>query len=446
MFNRLKCEIISLTETEIKCYSPPTFKRETTGEYADAQADVYMHDVDGGLVTCPDGLSCVYSWKDELTPEISATSLTDGVFTCMGRGFPEDMDEIEVKIGGRQQRMQRVFNTNQFSCEIVEYESSVEELDVEVRTRRGGRCRMMSGTNKMRAPGARLRGLSRTRGSKGGCRMRITGDNFTKDRDLLLVNEDGEIICDRMEYIDLKTMECKSRAGSFTRRRCRLRRRDREPDEPDTDCEGEDCDYETDDSETPVVTSCSDMIKEGNKDVFTITGTGFTVDRGVPEVEVGTKKAAMVTVLSETEIKVEFEGVGFPQNIEPSIIFLNGDIPVIEHTCSVTVVVPTPPTPPKPTSGMLGGSEYEIEAPGLGSDPEVKVKVCGFDCPRDMDKETSDKIVCTLPPMHSVKSVETTPTSVARVNLYNLDSVSVYSSLEANGDLVFDGDTSTGFG
>ena len=48
-------------------------------------------------------------------------------------------------------------------------------------------------------------------------------------------------------------------------------------------------------------------------------------------------------------------------------------------------------------------------APGLGSDPDVKVKVCGFDCPRDTAKETADKVVCTLPPMHSVKSVETEP-------------------------------------
>lgn len=85
-----------------------------------------MYDIDGGLVTCPDGVDCIFYWKDELTPEISATSLSDGVFTCMGKGFPENMDEIEVRIGGRKQRMQRVINSNQFSCEIVEYSSSVE--------------------------------------------------------------------------------------------------------------------------------------------------------------------------------------------------------------------------------------------------------------------------------------------------------------------------------
>lgn len=229
MVNRKKCVIQELTETKIICLTPATYKRDNSGAYVDAKADVYMLDVDGGLVTCPDGTDCVYNWKEDLTPEISATSLTDGVFTCMGKGFPEDMNEINVKIGGRAQRMQRVFNSNQFSCEIVEYETSVEEMEVEVLTQRQGRCRMKSGTSRLRAPGPKFRGMSRTRGSKGGCKLTITGDNFTRDRDLELTNDNGETICDRMDYVDLHTMTCISRAGSYSRRRTRLRKRNSPP-------------------------------------------------------------------------------------------------------------------------------------------------------------------------------------------------------------------------
>lgn len=165
---------------------------------------------------------------------------------------------------------------------------------------------MKSGTNKMKAPGARLKGISRSRGSKGGCKMRIEGDNFSEDSELELINEDKEVLCDKMTYVDIHTMECTTIARSFSRRRCRLRRRYRDPDEPDVECERQDCDYETGDDVTPVVTSCSDLVHEGNRQVFNIIGTGFTDDKGLPEVRVGRKEAVEVTLVSETLIKVEF--------------------------------------------------------------------------------------------------------------------------------------------
>ena len=85
--------------------------------------------------------------------------MDNGVFTCMGRGFPADMNEIEVRIGGRKQKMQRVFNKNQFSCKVSDLESAEEEMEVEVKTREG-RCRMKNSVRKIRAPKPRFRGIS----------------------------------------------------------------------------------------------------------------------------------------------------------------------------------------------------------------------------------------------------------------------------------------------
>lgn len=82
----------------------------------------------------------------------------------------------------------------------------------------------------------------------------------------------------------------------------------------------------------------------------------------------------------------------------------------------------------------------------MGLDKALLVKVCGIKCERNPAQETIHKLACTLPPMHSVSSVRSFPESVSKGNLKRLNLVSVYSSHSEEGETVFDGDTSTGFG
>ena len=229
---------MSLNDTTIECDSPASYKRNVTGDFVESAADVYMRDSDRRLVLCPQGVGCRYEWKEALTPEIYNISLVDGNLTCAGRNFPENIEEIEVKIGGRRQRVRRVNGSQEFTCEILEYSSAEEEMELEVITRRGGRCRVRSGARRIRAPRAKLRGVSLPRASRGGCRMRVFGDNFAPDSDLELVDETGAVICSLLKYLDLKTMECRIPAGDHSRRRCRLRRKKREENEADIECEG----------------------------------------------------------------------------------------------------------------------------------------------------------------------------------------------------------------
>lgn len=77
---------------------------------------MYMRDSDRKLITCPQGMNCTFSWKESLTPEITNISLADGNLTCTGRNFPENIEEIEVRIGGRRQRVRRVKNAQEFTC------------------------------------------------------------------------------------------------------------------------------------------------------------------------------------------------------------------------------------------------------------------------------------------------------------------------------------------
>ena len=267
--------------------SPATPKRDSRGNKKNAQATIFMKDSDGEIVRCPDDIECTYRWKFDMTPEIIATSMDNGVFTCMGRGFPADMNEIEVKVGGRKQKMQRVHNKNQFSCKISDLESAEEEMEVEVRTREG-RCRMKNSVRKLRAPKPRFNGISNKKASKNGCKMKIKGEYFAEDSELELINDTGRVICDKMKFLNFNEMECETKKGQYNPRKCRLRKKNRKPGENgDVICDGENCDFETSDDETPVVSKCEAAGKEGRKRKFKISGKRFKKSKGGCKVRIG---------------------------------------------------------------------------------------------------------------------------------------------------------------
>ena len=382
-----------------------------------------------------------------MTPEIIATSMDNGVFTCMGRGFPADMNEIEVKIGGRKQRMKRVKSKNQFSCQISDLESAEEEMEVEVRTREG-RCRMKNSVRKIRAPKPKFRGISNQKASKRGCRMKIRGEYFAKDSDLELINDTGRVICDKLDFVNFNEMECKTKQGQFNPRKCRLRKKNRKPGEVgDVLCEGEDCSFETNDDETPVVSKCERAGSEGRRQKFKIRGKRFKKSKGKCRVKIGKVEATKVTVINEEEIEVEFEeGCGFPQEVEPEVEFETGDTCEVDPEAKVTIPVDNP----KPISGQFssvkGGADLEYNGPGLGTDKNMEVEVCGFKCPRNLEKENDDKIVCTLPPIFSAFAVQKYPDLVRSVNLYNLPSTSLYASNNLLAQKAFDGSTYSSYG
>ena len=76
----------------------------------------------------------------------------------------------------------------------------------------------------------------------------------------------------------------------------------------------------------------------------------------------------------------------------------------------------------------------------------MNVSVCGKPCPRVNGLETRDSVICTLPEMHSVFSVEQLRDTVLSTNLMNDNGSAVYASDPTLGEAVFDGDTSSSFG
>ena len=187
--------------------------------------------------------------------------------------------------------------------------------------------------------------------------------------------------------------------------------------------------------------------KVGVSDRFMLEGSAYNTTLGDPEVWIGSKKASSTSVVSSTGIEIAFlEGVGFPQEVLPRVTFPNGDEAIVESTANVTIPIGSVTSPGGVISSIRGGEEYMFEGNLVGQDPHLQVKVCGIGCARKSAQETPHKLVCTLPPLHSVSSVRSALHSVAKGNLKRLGAVSLYSSHETEGALVFDGDTSSGFG
>ncbi len=382
----------------------------------------------------------------ELTPEVLAISVNNGVMTCMGRGFPPEKNRIRVKVAGREQVMERVLNKNQFTCKMTDIESTDDDMEVEVYTDEG-RARTTPEARKVKAPRPRLRGISNGKASKKGCKLRIQGESFARDAKYELINETGRPICDDMKYVSSSEIECASKPGDYNPKKCRLRRKNRTPFESDIPCEGENCSFETSDEETPVVSQCSRKSRQGRKETYTIKGRRFKSSKGGCKVRIGAVEASKVTVVSETEIEVEFEGgCGFPQGVKPEVEFDNGDVSEVEGGAAVTVPVENVTPPPKKVCSVRGGDVYEYSGPGLGTDKSMEVQICGFNCPRDATKETDDKIVCEMPPIHSALTVEKHSESEKIQNLYNLPSTSIYSSNTELARKVFDGSTFSRYG
>ena len=67
----------------------------------EATGDLYLRDSDYSIVQCPSGVDCLFHWKETSTPEVTAWTLENGVFTCTGVGFPELVEDLELFIGGR---------------------------------------------------------------------------------------------------------------------------------------------------------------------------------------------------------------------------------------------------------------------------------------------------------------------------------------------------------
>ena len=76
----------------------------------------------------------------------------------------------------------------------------------------------------------------------------------------------------------------------------------------------------------------------------------------------------------------------------------------------------------------------------------MDVQVCGKPCQRVSEAENENSVVCELPEMHSVYSVERLRDTVETMNLMNHEQTEVFASDTALGELVFDGDSSSSFG
>ena len=425
LIGKQKCVIKEITDTTITIETPPSPRRDKKGNYKNAKDELFVVDADGEIIRFESDSNPIFHWKFDETPEILATTVKDGVMTCMGRGFPSDMNEIEVRIAGRKQKMERVFNKNQFSCKLTDLEYDDKEMDIEVRTRKGGRCRMKREVRRMRAPKPKFRGISRGRCSRRGTELEVDGSQFTRDMDYIMINDSGREIC-RLRYVNGEKMRCRTKRGSFNRRRCRIRRRVRKENDPDIECQGENCDFETTEEETPKVTSCTPAGREGRKRKFRIRGKRFR--GGCRRVRIGRKRATKITVISEEEIEAEFDdGVGFPQGEQPEVEMETGGLCEVDPEVDVTEPIPDPDPEKNIRSSLLGGADYHFKCTDCGTGSNLAVEVCGFKCPRLPEKETDNELVCALPEILSTSFVEKHEDSAPTTNLYNLPSVDAYS-------------------
>lgn len=71
----------------------------------------------------------------------------------------------------------------------------------------------------------------------------------------------------------------------------------------------------------------------------------------------------------------------------------------------MTVPVENPNPVAGQYSSVRGGADLEYKGTGLGTDKNLEVEICGFKCPRSTEKETDDKVVCSLPPIFSAHTV-----------------------------------------
>ena len=452
------CVVVSVTATEMVVETPATYQRDETGAFVPATADLYMRDADGELVTCPQGLDCVFSWKQELTPEISTVSYSHGVITCTGYNLPLDSAQLEITLGGSIQTSITIINANQFTIAVTEFPTSTTTLTLVIKTLTVGYVYMAPGTATFTVPAAVFLGISRGEVSRGGSQIIINGENFTPDTQLSLVNEQGDPLCQNYEYLSITKMVCYTFSGDFNQQSIVVQQFlnsetitvNCTPD-PESDAV---CTFQTSEGVTPIVTNVEFLGLVEQFYVFKVTGTGFDVSEGTVNVQIMSNAAAEVIVVSSTELTVRFDhALGYMFNQLPQLQFGNGDFALIDLQILITI---TPPPVEPPTHVIVspgGGSEYTFPGPGLGADPNLKVDVCGEPCVRNPDAETPDSVTCELPGFDTVHSVNEDPDSAPTQNLINSLKVELYNHMNSATDAmlaaaenVFDGQPATSYG
>lgn len=66
----------------------------------DGSGTLYVQHSDSSFTVCGEGVNCKFSWKDSLTPSVTALSVSDGNLSIVGDSFPSNSNEIEVRVGG----------------------------------------------------------------------------------------------------------------------------------------------------------------------------------------------------------------------------------------------------------------------------------------------------------------------------------------------------------
>ena len=151
-----------------------------------------------------------------------------------------------------------------------------------------------------------------------------------------------------------------SQIGHYSSQDCRLELIENDVTTPcncETPANGDSCGYETPEEETPVVSQSSYLDFQDPYYIITLTGTNFDAAKGPAYMSIDGSVADIVTIDSTTQITCKFiEHPGYFFNMEPTLIFENGDHALIESTAKLTIAPPPGTCEENRTSSLAGGA------------------------------------------------------------------------------------------